>query len=154
MLISWLENKDLLIWTTFLVRIYIEHKKLLDYSYNLRWHLQANFVVVQTFLNSMAFGATLPNFVNILKLQVPWKQSITFYDNNKYTNWINIYKNVTMQKCLQLWNILHIEFSFCCELQRINQSSPVFNSFVHLQQITISISTTTKLELVLVYKKN
>ncbi len=91
--------------------------------------MQANFVVVQTFLDIMAFGATLTNFVNILRSQVPWKWSITLYDNNKYTNWIDIYKNVTMQKCLQLWNILHIEFSFCCELQRINQSSPVFNAF-------------------------
>jgi hypothetical protein len=48
----------------------------------------------------MAFEATLKKIVNILRLQVPCKRSITIYDSNKYTNWIDIYKTLTMQKFL------------------------------------------------------
>ncbi len=43
---------------------------------------------------------------------------------------------------MQLWNILHIEYCFCCETQKVNKSNPIINSFVHLQHVIISISMT------------
>jgi hypothetical protein len=59
---------------------------------------------------------------------------------------------------MQLWNILHIEYCFYCEPQRVNQNNPIIDSFVHLQHVIISIfmklfSNTTELGLVHVYKK-
>lgn len=35
-------NKDVMIWTTFDVRTYIEHIKLPNYSWDLRQHLHKN----------------------------------------------------------------------------------------------------------------
>jgi hypothetical protein len=46
--------------------MYIEHKNSLNYSYDLKQHLQIDFVVVQTFVVVVAFGTILP-FIHILR---------------------------------------------------------------------------------------
>jgi hypothetical protein len=53
----------------------------LIYPYDVRHELQTYFLVVETFLIVLAFGAILP-FVNVLRLLIPYKwfntNSITF----------------------------------------------------------------------------
>lgn len=69
-----------MIWTTFDVKIYIEHIQLPNYPYDVRHELQTYFLVVKTFLAILAFGAILP-FVNVLMWPIPYKFN-NFHDNN------------------------------------------------------------------------
>jgi hypothetical protein len=78
-----------LIWTTFDVKIYIEHIQLLDYPYDVRHELQTYFLVVETFLIVLAFGVVLP-FVNVLRLPIPYK----WFNTNSTTSMITINEKI------------------------------------------------------------